>query len=64
MLKIAIGIFIGVIGYQIYLNPDQKDDILNKVKDGINSGASVVQEFTKDQIIGTEIYFNRRHYTR
>jgi|TARA_B100001027_G_scaffold216941_1_gene195292 hypothetical protein len=48
MLKIAIGIFIGVIGYQIYLNPDQKDDILNKVKDGINSGASVVQEFTKD----------------
>ena len=48
MLKIAIGIFIGVIGYQIYLNPDQNDDILNKVKDGINYGASVVQEFTKD----------------
>ena len=48
MLKIAIGIFIGVIGYQIYLNPDQKDDILKKVKDGINSGASVVHEFTKD----------------
>ncbi len=48
MLKIAIGIFIGVIGYQIYMNPSQKDEILNKVKDGINSGASVVQELTKE----------------
>ena len=48
MLKIEIGIFIGVIGYQIYMNPSQKDEILDKVKDGINSGASVVQELTKE----------------
>ena len=48
MLKIAIGIFIGVIGYQIYLNPSQKDEILSNVKDGINNGASMVQELTKD----------------
>ena len=59
MLKIAIGIFIGIIGYQIYMNPSQKDEILDKVKDGINSGASVVQELTKEQFDGrTKIYSN------
>ena len=59
MLKIAIGIFIGVIGYQIYMNPSQKDEILDKVKDGINSGASVVQKLTKEQFDGrTKIYSN------
>lgn len=47
MIRLAIGIFIGVLGYHLYLNPGDKDEVMSKAKDYINNGASIVKEFTE-----------------
>lgn len=46
-MRILIGIAIGVCATYIYFNPGSQDEVLDTVKNGINQGATIVQDLTK-----------------
>jgi hypothetical protein len=45
-MRILIGIAIGVCATYIYFNPGSQDEVLDTVKNGINQGATIVQDLT------------------
>jgi len=46
-MRLLIGIAIGVCATYIYFNPGSQDEVLDTVKNGINQGATIVQDLTK-----------------
>jgi hypothetical protein len=47
MIKAIIFIAIGALGYHLYLNPNDKDVVIDKVTTTINKGANKIQELTQ-----------------
>lgn len=47
MIKALFFIAIGAVGAYLYMNPGDVDGALGMVKDGINQGATIVQEATE-----------------
>ena len=47
MLKAILFMAIGAVGAYLYMNPGDVDGATQMLKQGINQGASVIQEATK-----------------
>jgi hypothetical protein len=47
MIKAILFIAIGAVGAYLYMNPGDVDGATEMLKQGINKGATVVQEATK-----------------
>jgi hypothetical protein len=47
MIKALFFIAVGAIGAYLYMNPGDVDGALGMVKEGINQGATIVQEATE-----------------
>jgi hypothetical protein len=47
MIKALIFIAIGAVGAYLYMNPGDVDGAMGMVKQGINQGATIVQEATE-----------------
>ena len=47
MIKALFFIAVGAIGAYLYMNPGDVDGALCMVKEGINQGATIVQEATE-----------------
>jgi len=45
-MRLLLGIAIGVVGTYLYFNPGQQDEVIATIKDGVNKGATIVQEIT------------------
>ena len=47
MIKALVFMAIGACGAYLYINPGDVDGMATMVKDGVNKGATVIQEATK-----------------
>ena len=47
MIKALLFIGIGAVGAYLYMNPGDVDGATSMLKDGINKGATIVQEATE-----------------
>ena len=47
MIKALLFIGIGAVGAYLYMNPGDVDGATDMLKNGINKGATVIQEATK-----------------
>tara|TARA_B110000240_G_scaffold163208_1_gene183076 strand:- start:1110 stop:1253 length:144 start_codon:yes stop_codon:yes gene_type:complete len=47
MFKAIIFMAIGACGAYLYMNPGDVDGMTNMVKEGVNTGATIIQEATK-----------------
>lgn len=48
MIRAIIFIAIGALGYHLYLNPEDKDVVIDKVTTTINQGASKIKSLTQE----------------
>jgi hypothetical protein len=48
MIRAIIFIAIGALGYHLYLNPGDKDVVIDKITTTINQGASKIQSLTQE----------------
>ena len=49
MIKAIMFIAIGAVGAYLYMNPGDIDGATEMLKEGVNKGATVVQELTEKQ---------------
>jgi len=47
MIKAIMFMIIGACGAYLYMNPGDVDGMTDMVKEGVNKGATVIQEATK-----------------
>lgn len=47
MIRAIIFIAIGALGYHLYLNPGDKDVVIDKITTTINQGANKIQSLTQ-----------------
>ena len=47
MIKALFFIAVGAIGAYLYMNPGDVDGAMGMVKEGINQGATIIQEATE-----------------
>lgn len=45
-MRLLLGIGIGVIATYLYFNPGSQGEVMDTIKEGVNSGASIVKDLT------------------